>query len=147
MTDRRQVLQMGALTAVALVAAQACSDDNPGASTATPAVPDAQQSRELELIAAYDTAIRSAGQARVAQYQRIRDEHIAHLRALGWQTIPSPSASAAPAMSRRALRRAEVAAGRSHGRAAVRETEPERAQLLALISASEAQHAALLAAT
>ncbi len=53
---------------------------------------------------------------------------------------------AAPAASRRALRRAEVAAVRSHSAAAVGESDQERAQLLALIAASEAQHAVDLAA-
>ncbi|MFN8213160.1 MAG: hypothetical protein U0R27_05925 [Candidatus Nanopelagicales bacterium] len=143
MTDRRHVLQMGALAAVALVAAQACSDDadEPGA---PPPVPDAQQAEEITLIAAYDSAITSAGPARAAEYQRIRDEHVAHLRALGWEATPAPTQSPAPPASLRALRRAEIGAGRSHAAAAVRETDQERAQLLALIAASESQHAAAL---
>ncbi|MCB0922388.1 MAG: hypothetical protein KDC08_11335 [Actinobacteria bacterium] len=143
MTDRRHVLQMGALAAVALVAAPACSDDadEPGA---PPPVPDAQQAAEITLIAAYDSAITSAGPARAAEYQRIRDEHVAHLRALGWEATPAPPQSPAPPASLRALRRAEIGAGRSHAAAAVRETDQERAQLLALIAASESQHAAAL---
>ena len=143
MTDRRHVLQMGALAAVALVAAPACSDDadEPGA---PPPVPDAQQAEEITLIAAYDSAITSAGPARAAEYQRIRDEHVAHLRALGWEATPAPTQSPAPPASLRALRRAEIGAGRSHAAAAVRETDQERAQLLALIAASESQHAAAL---
>jgi hypothetical protein len=146
MTDRRRVLQMGALAAVALVAAPACTDDATTGGTQPPPVPDAQQSEELALIAAYDAAIQSAAPAREGVYRRIRDEHVAHLRALGWEAAPAPGTSPAPAASRRALRRAEVTAGRSHAAAAVRESEPERAQLLALISASEAQHAVDLAA-
>ena len=146
MTDRRHVLQMGALATLALVAAPACSDDSPGGASTPPPTPDAQQAEELALIAAYDAAILTAGPARAALYQRIRDEHSAHLRALGWESAPTPAPSGAPAASRRALRRAEVAAVRSHSAAAVGESDQERAQLLALIAASEAQHAVDLAA-
>ena len=146
MTDRRHVLQMGALGAIALVAAPACTDDSTRGGTQPPPVPDAQQSEELALIAAYDAAIEAAGPTRAGVYRRIRDEHVAHLRALGWEAPPVPGTSPAPGASRRALRRAEVTAGRSHADAAVREPEPERAQLLALISASESQHAVDLAA-
>ena len=145
MTDRRHVLQMGALATLALVAVPACSDDSSGGATPTPPDPDAQQAEELALIASYDAAILSAGPARAAEYQRIRDEHAAHLRALGWQAAPEPVPSAPPAVSRAALRRAERAAERSHAAAAVSQTDAERAQILALISASEAQHAVQLA--
>lgn len=145
MTDRRQVLQMGALAAVGLAGIAACSDDDPQGDAPTPATPDAQQAEELALIAAYDAAIATAGQSQVVALQRIRDEHAAHLRALGWQD-PAPPAPSATSVSRRALRRAETAAGRSHAGAAVSETDPDRAELLALISASEAQHVVELAA-
>ena len=145
MTDRRHVLQMGALAAVALAAAPACSEDA-DEPDAPPPVPDAQQSEEIALIAAYDAAIATAGPARAAEYQRIRDEHVAHLRALGWEAPPATAQSPTPPASLRALRRAEIGAGRSHAAAAVRETDQERAQLLALIAASESQHASALAA-
>ena len=137
---------MGALAGLALVAAPACSDDSSPPENQAPPTPDPQQSEELALIAAYDAALVSVAESRREVYQRIRDEHAAHLRALGWEADPSPAASPAPAASRRDLRRAEVAAARSHAAAAVSDSDAERAQLLALIAASESQHAATLAA-
>lgn len=145
MTDRRHVLQMGALATLALLAAPACSDDS-STTEQPPPTPDPQQSEELALIAAYDAALLTVGETRRVEYQRIRDEHAAHLRALGWDTEPTPAASPAPAPSRRQLRRDEASTARSHAEAAVNEPDAERAQLLALIAASESQHAATLAA-
>lgn len=144
MTDRRHVLQAGVLATVTLVALPACTRE-PEPSPATPApTPDGQQAAEIELIAAYDAALATAGGAARTQYQRIREEHAAHLRALGWGGDPAsrPTASASP--GRRALRRAEAAASRTRARAAIAATDPEQAQILALIAASEAQHVATL---
>ena len=145
MTDRRRVLQVGGLTATGIVVLPACGSGPAGPGTeqeesAPPAQPDAQQSEELALIAAYDAALAGAGPARRTLYERIRDEHAAHLRALGWSAAPSASPSQADPPTRRALRRAERAAARRHTRAAVQDPDPERAQILALIAASEAQH-------
>ncbi|MBK6761921.1 MAG: hypothetical protein IPG68_00955 [Micrococcales bacterium] len=144
MTDRRHVLQVGMLATVTLVALPACTDE-PGSQPTAPApTPDELQAAEMKLIAAYDAALGSAGNAAQAQYQRIRDDHAAHLRALGWTAEPTPDAATERPPGRRALRRAEVAASKARARAAVAATDAEQAQILALIAASEAQHVATL---
>ena len=75
-------------------------------------------------------------------WQHIRDEHAAHLAALGWQgdLAAATPASATPA----ALRQAERRATRGRAQAARSEPDAQRAQVLALIAASEAQHAVAL---
>lgn len=138
MADRRQVLQTGVLAAVALggLAGCATTQDEPE----VPPTPDEQQSEEIALIALYDEAIGSAGQGAATVYRRIRDEHAAHLRALGWdQPVTSgPAASEPP--KRASLIKVERRASRSRATAARDSTDSDLAQILALIAASEAQH-------
>ena len=138
MADRRQVLRAGLLAVVAAGVMPGCAAtrDEP---EAVP-TPDQQQSDEIMLIALYDDAILTAGPAASAVYQRIRDEHAAHLRALGWEpaTTPAPTASEPP--KRAALVKAERSAARSRTTAARDSADSEIAQILALIAASEAQH-------
>jgi hypothetical protein len=141
MTDRRHVLQVAALTAAGLIVLPACSDDvdNP---PETSAPPDAEQAAELALIAAYDAALTQRDNETL---RRIREEHAAHLRALGWQD-PPPAATASTGPTRKELIRAERRAERQRATAAGTESDPDRAQVLALIAASEAQHVVTLGA-
>lgn len=146
MADRRHVLQAGVLLASAAVGGTACSQDQVAPSTPLP-TPDAQQADELALIAVYDQAIAGAQGRALAEYRRIRDEHAQHLRALGWiQPAPTASARSAGRPTRRQLRAAERQAARLRGIAAMDEADTDRAQILALIAASESQHAVSLGA-
>lgn len=139
MVDRRRVLQIAAVSAAGL-SLPACRGTTPIIGPApSPSAPDQQQSDELALIAAYDAAIAAAGRKSRAVYQRLRDEHAAHLSALGWDDqAPSPTPAAPP--TRRRLVRAERRAMRLRTTGAQQATDPDQAQLLALIAASEAQH-------
>ena len=102
----------------------------------------AQQADEAALIALYDAALVTATATERELWQHIRDEHAAHLAALGWQgdLAAATPASATPA----ALRQAERRATRVRAQAARSEPDAQRAQVLALIAASEAQHAVAL---
>lgn len=139
MTNRRQLLQIAALSAVGAPVVAAC--DTQILPVPRPAAtPDAQQSDEIALIVAYDAALREAPDDVRALYQRIRDEHAEHLRALGWQDpVPTPS-TPVQTPSGAQLLRAEKAALRRHTQGARTTTDSEQAQILALIAASEAQH-------
>jgi hypothetical protein len=77
--------------------------------------------------------------------QSLRDEHAAHLRALGWEDAPIAEASPEP-VTRAALVRAERRAARMRADAARDATDVELAQILALIAASESQHVVTLEA-
>ncbi len=138
MADRRQVLQAGVLAAVTLSGLPGCAttSDEPDAAP----TPDQQQSDEIMLIALYDEAIGSSGPAAATVYERIRDEHAAHLRALGWDEAPPPTPAASAPPRRNVLVRAERRASRSRTTAARETADTELAQILALIAASEAQH-------
>lgn len=146
MADRRRVLQTGALAAAAVLGVGACGrSDNPEPDTEI--APDEQQSDELALIAAYDAALATAAPGGQRTLRRIRDEHVAHLAALGWpESPPSPSESATPDVRvvRRDLVRAERSAARSRARSAMDAADVDQAQILALIAASEAQHVVAL---
>lgn len=144
MTDRRRVLQAVALTAVGVVALPGCGS-NPETPPSPSPTPDDQQAQELALIAGYDAALTTAGPAVRVLYQRLRAEHVAHLKALGWAAAP-PSPDNSAGTGRRALLRAERRAVRSRTEAARSAEDPERAQILALIAASEAQHVVSLEA-
>lgn len=141
MTDRRLVLQAAAVSALGLVVLPGCSTDSE--TPAAPPTPDAQQADELALIALYDAALAAAPPAQAELWQRIRDEHAAHLTALGWQEAP-PTPGPPAAMPGSAMRRAERAAARMRTQAARDEPDAQKAQVLALIAASEAQHVAAL---
>lgn len=140
MTDRRLVLQAAAVSAVGLVLLPGCSKQTEP--PAAPPTPDPQQADEAALIALYDAALSTATATERELWQRIRDEHAAHLAALGWQgdLAAATPASATPA----ALRQAERRATRVRAQAARSEPDAQRAQVLALIAASEAQHAVAL---
>lgn len=143
MTDRRQVLQVAVLAAAGVLVLPGCSSDE-----ATPEIaptPDTQQADELALIAAYDAALATAGPKEAVVFQALRDEHAAHVRALGWQEQPPTSVDPEP-VGRAALLRAERAAARQRADAARDATDAELAQILALIAASEAQHVVTLEA-
>jgi hypothetical protein len=138
MADRRQVVQ-GVLAFAGLALLPGCSQDQAAPPPAP--TPDPQQADELALIAAYDAALMSAAPAERRELTRIRDEHVAHLSALDWSVEPTaiaPSSTITDAQ----LARAERRAARSRTRAAREAADPDRAQVLALIAASEAQHAA-----
>jgi hypothetical protein len=142
MTDRRQVLQAAVLAAAGMALLPGCStQDGP---TAPPPTPDPAQADELALISAYDAALVTAKPADQARLRTIRDEHVAHLRALGWEDLPAPSASGSRTKAQ--LIRAERRAARVRTQAARDATDAEEAQLLALIAASEYQHVVTLAA-
>lgn len=143
MTDRRHVLQAGVVAVVGLTILPGCSDDTP--SQEPVATPDPQQADELALIEAYTAALSAAGPRATRVYTQLRDEHVAHLQALGWQG-PAPEAASTSRVSRADLIRAERRATRSRTRAAQSAEDAEQAQILALIAASEAQHAATLEA-
>lgn len=142
MTDRRRVLQAG-LVCAAVLTLPACSSD-PTDPPDSPPVPDPDQADELALIAAYDRALTTAGAQLEARLRPIREEHLAHLRALGWDQPPSSPQAATGRVGRRALLAAERQAARSRTRAAALAEDAERAQILALIAASEAQHVVTL---
>lgn len=137
MIDRRRVLQLGALAALTTTVLPACGTDEQGQPAPQP-TPDPQQADELALIAAYDAALLSAGPRATVVYQRLRDEHVEHLVALGWQQPPPAPVDAN--VSRRVLIRAERRASRIRIDAAATSPDAEQAQILALIAASEAQH-------
>ena len=137
MIDRRRVLQLGALAALTTTVLPACGTDEQGQPAPQP-TPDSQQADELALIAAYDAALLSAGPRATVVYQRLRDEHVEHLVALGWQQ--PPPAPVESNSSRRILIRAERRASRIRSDAAATSPDVEQAQILALIAASEAQH-------
>lgn len=142
MTDRRLVLQM-ALLAAGTAALPACGSTSVLPFTPDP-TPDAQQEAEIALVAAYDAALASAGPAARKVYQRIRDEHAEHVRALGWsRPVPTPSSMPEP-MSTARLVAEERKALRRHTEGARQTSDLERAQVLALIAASEAQHVVTL---
>lgn len=138
MTDRRRVLQAG-LVCTALLALPACSSDT-AEPPESPPVPDPEQADELALITAYDQALTTAGVRSEATLRVIRDEHVAHLRALGWEQPLANTTTSAQRVGRKALQNAEREAARSRARAATNAEDSERAQILALIAASEAQH-------
>lgn len=137
MIDRRRVLQLGALAALTTTVLPACGTDEQGQPAPQP-TPDPQQADELALIAAYDAALLSAGPRATVVYQRLRDEHVEHLVALGWQQPPPAPVDAN--VSRRVLIRAERRASRIRIDAAATSPDADQAQILALIAASEAQH-------
>jgi hypothetical protein len=141
MTERRQVLQITGLAVLGLLTVPACGDR--AADPPAPPTPDAQQAEEAALIAAYDAALPTAAPADRETLQRIRDEHVAHLAALGWQGAP-PVQTPPTRVTRAQLLRAERRATRGRSRAAAADPDPQRAQVLALIAASEAQHVATL---
>lgn len=146
MTDRRRLLQSAALLGFGLPALAGCPRED-GGDGQTPRAPSPEEAAELELIAAYDAALAGAPEGRRAAYARIREEHVQHLRALGGSpvaTVPPSATASAAAPNRRSLIRAERRAMRSATNGAVVAEDPDRAQLLALIAASEAQHAAAL---
>lgn len=145
MTDRREILRIAALSALALPAATACGSDIKDVlplPSKPPATPDAQQADEIALVAAYDAAVAGADTDTALIYRRIRDEHAAHLQAMGWeQPLASPTAaSKKSAPTRRELMRKERAALKAHTQAAMTAEDGEQSQILALIAASEAQH-------
>ncbi len=139
MIDRRRVLQLGAMAALTTTVLPACGTDEEG-QPAPEATPGPQQSDELALIAAYDAALASAGPRATIVYQRLRDEHVEHLAALGWQQPPPAPVADGADISRRDLIRAERRAARTRRNAADVSPDAEQAQILALIAASEAQH-------
>lgn len=143
MTDRRQILQVGLVTAAGVAFLPGCSSDT-ATDESTPAVPDAQQADEIALIEAYEAAI-AADPTGIEILTRIRDEHAEHLRALGWQAVSAtPSSSARPRVGKAALLRAERRAARQRADGARDAADAEQAQILALIAASESQHVVTL---
>jgi hypothetical protein len=143
MTDRRLILQAGLVAVVGSTLLPGCTSEQ-AVEEQSPATPDAQQSDELALLAAYDAAI-AAGGKNVEVLAVLRQEHAEHLRALGWQTAAaSPAGSAEPAPGKAALLRAERRAARLRADGARDAGDPERAQVLALIAASESQHVVTL---
>lgn len=142
MTDRRQLLQVGLITAAGVAVLPGCSS-TPNSEPRTPATPDAQQADEIALVVAYDAAI-AAGGNNVEVLTRIRDDHAEHLRGLGWQAgTPEPSPGE-EAPGRAALVRAERQAARRRADGARDAADAEQAQILALIAASESQHVVIL---
>jgi hypothetical protein len=147
MTDRRRLLQSAALLGFGLPVVAGCtSDEVVDGDGQTPRAPRPEEAAELELIAAYDAALAGAPKGRREVYERIREEHVQHLRAVGGSGVSAGPSSSAPARApgRRALILAERRATRSATTGAATADDPDRAQLLALIAASEAQHAAAL---
>lgn len=139
MTNRRQLLQVAALSGIGLPLVSACDTQILPVPKPEP-TPDSQQADEMALIAAYDAALLDAPPRLLELYQRIRAEHAEHLRALGWSAqLPTPSAAASPPTAK-SLLRAERAALRRHTQGARTTADFEQAQILALIAASEAQH-------
>ncbi len=158
--SRRGVL-VGAGLAVAAAAAAGAVFGSAGGPPAPAAARRASQeladaaAAERELIAALDAALGPARGNRRTALRLVRQDHVAHLRALdaaiaeALGAAPSPSRSAAaapvppPAPSVAAVRAAE---GRAAGAAAARamRLSGRDAALLASISAAEASHAELL---
>lgn len=139
MIDRRRVLQLGALATLTTTVLPGCGTDEQVPPEPEP-TPDSQQADELALIAAYDAALASAGPRATTVYQRLRDEHVEHLAALGWQQPPPAPVPEDANTTRSDLIRAERRAARIRTSAADATPDAEQAQILALIAASEAQH-------
>ncbi|HEY7104354.1 MAG TPA: ferritin-like domain-containing protein [Mycobacteriales bacterium] len=169
---RRSVLIGGSVGVGLLVAG--CTAGGPSSpAPTTPAPPDpllAELTDERRLIAAYDATVARHPALR-ARLTAVRDEHAAHaaalVTALGPAAPPSPTTPAAsasptvslstgvessgsgsrvpatPAAAVAALRAAERAAASARGTVALT-APPDRARLLAGISASEASHVAVL---
>ena len=142
MTNRLQILQLGLVTAAGVIILPGCSSDGEREAQ-TPPTPDDQQADEIALVAAYDAAIAGGGK-NLAVLTRIRDEHAEHLRGLGWEAPTATASASEPAPGKAALLRAERRAARLRADGARDSSEPEQAQILALIAASESQHVVIL---
>ena len=123
------------------------ADGEPG--SAAPASPDNSEAAlrdavaadEAGLIAAYDAALAAGDDPLLREF---RAQHAEHLAALG-VSAPTVMASPAPAdASTGALAERERRAADERRRACGAASDPALARLLALIGASEAQHAAAL---
>jgi hypothetical protein len=136
---RRTVLLGGAAALTA-----ACTSHR----TRSPQPPDpdvaltaAAVAREQALLAAYDTAL---AHTPTALLTRLRDEHAAHLQALGGAPGPTQASTPATALVTRAdLVRLERSTGALHAAAALTATR-RLAPLLASLAAAEASHVVVL---
>ena len=89
MTDRRHVLQMGALADLALAARRsATTRDDDGTATRARCPAGRGTGTHRRVSPPSDPPARPADR-RFYQYQ-LHDEHAAHLRALGWEAPPAP---------------------------------------------------------
>jgi hypothetical protein len=151
LTRREGLLALALLAPAGLLAAcTGSADPAPSASTASARPVDLTAeiaSEEAALVAAYDTALATAGdlgEEATAVLVMIRDQHAQHLASLGVPATPVPSsASTAPATASATvtgLIAAERDAARSRVRACVATDDPDLARLLAFIGASEASH-------
>ena len=150
-TRRDGLLALGLLAPVALLAACTGDDAAPDA-TSSPAATEGAEglaarvaAQESELVARYDAALAaldSADPGVRALLAGIRDQHAAHLDALGGtSTTPQiPPQPTAPSAVVAELVAAEREATRDRISACVESTEPELTRLLSLIAASEASH-------
>ncbi len=154
-TLSRRLLLGGALSGAAVLAT-GCS---PGSiPIISPPDPDDEVRRgvaesEQALIAAYDAALVALPALR-ARLQVLRDQHQAHLTAVTQDldvASPAPSGSVTPARggqtaALRSLRRLEARATKQRIDACVAADDPELAELLARIAASESGHVVALTA-
>jgi hypothetical protein len=132
------------------MALMACtSDADPGGDSTATAAPTVQSGSpsavsEAALVAQYEAALATVGQSdteTLALLAEIRDQHRAHLDALGGAPeapVPSPASSAQTVLAD--LVAAERGAYKERVAACVDATEPDLARVLALIAASEAAH-------
>ena len=146
-TPRRMPLAMTRRAALALplVAVAACSSPTDSSSPSLSQASSASAADEARLIARYDSTI-----AMFPQLGPIRDEHHAHLAALGGahdsgQGASSPAAtSSTPQQAIADLANAEKAASVQRLEDCVAASDAQVARSLALIAASEAGHVSSL---
>ena len=150
-TPRRMPLAMTRRAALALplVAVAACSSPTDSSSPSLSQASSASAADEARLIARYDSTIAMFPQL-LAQLGPIRDEHHAHLAALGGahdsgQGASSPAAtSSTPQQAIADLANAEKAASVQRLEDCVAASDAQVARSLALIAASEAGHVSSL---
>lgn len=146
---RRGLLAGSALGAAAALAA--CTDEpGPTSSTGTPEAPGAgadagvrasAAADEALLIAAYEAVLAEGDDPLLRDF---RDQHAEHLEALGAAPATAPAMPTALPADVAGLARLERRAADERRRACASADDPGLARLLALIAASEAQHAVAL---
>ncbi|MCB9412832.1 MAG: ferritin-like domain-containing protein [Actinobacteria bacterium] len=146
-TSRRTVLALGA-AAIPLLAA--CTSETGSLPETVDPVRRESLGDELRLIALYEAALAQSSELEDV-LTPIVEAHRAHAEALRQGLAePSPTPPAAPTIGAdplEQLRTAEREAVGLRSGACTRTTDPDLASLLCLISASEAQHVAVLAGT
>lgn len=153
MATRRRLLQGAAGGALAALALAGC--DRAGRQTTTdsppapePTTTDPSLAAELAVLAAYDAYLAGPSARQRRRIGQLRDQHADHVVALGGQipALPEPGTADEGAgkwgLARLTALQRRVAS--QHRQAAAADGDSDRAALLCVIAASEAQHVAVL---